>query len=121
MIPLNSLFETPVKQDRDAAFFSYTRSICPTCKKVIDAHIVLRDDRVWMQKKCPQHGYFEVEISSDAEYYVKSLSYTKPGTMPFRRGSAVGRTCPACITTTSTAPSNCANRSPVCCWIPVAN
>ena len=28
------------------------------------------------------------------------------------RGSAGDRTCPACITTTSTAPSNCANRSP---------
>ena len=29
----------PVKQDRDAAFLSFTRSICPECKKVIDAHI----------------------------------------------------------------------------------
>ena len=95
MIPLNSLFEAPpVKQDRDAAFFSYTRSICPTCKKVIDAHIVLRDDRVWMQKKCPQHGYFEVEVSSDAEYYVKSLSYTKPGTMPYRFATKVEHGCP---------------------------
>jgi uncharacterized radical SAM superfamily Fe-S cluster-containing enzyme len=95
VIPLSSLFEAPaVKQDRDAAFFSYTRSICPTCKKLIDAHIVLREDRVWMQKKCPQHGYFEVEISSDAEYYVKSLSYTKPGTMPYRFATKVEHGCP---------------------------
>ncbi|MBD0326172.1 MAG: radical SAM protein, partial [Pyrinomonadaceae bacterium] len=95
MIPLNSLFEAPlVKKDRDAAFFSYTRSICPSCKKLIDAHIVLRDDRVWMQKKCSQHGYFEVEISSDAEYYVKSLSYTKPGTMPLNFSTKVEHGCP---------------------------
>ncbi len=44
----------PAKRNRDAAFFAFTRSICPTCKKVIDAHIVLRDEQVWMQKKCPR-------------------------------------------------------------------
>lgn len=95
MLPLNSLFNAPApKEDRDAAFFSYTRSICPGCKKVIDAHIVLRDDRVFMQKKCSQHGFFEVEISSDAEYYVKSLSYTKPGTIPYRFATRVEHGCP---------------------------
>jgi uncharacterized radical SAM superfamily Fe-S cluster-containing enzyme len=84
----------PPKRDRDAAFFSYTRSICPTCKKIIDAHIVLRDDKVWMQKKCPKHGFFEVEVSSDAEYYTRSLSYTKPGTMPYRFATKVEHGCP---------------------------
>ena len=85
MIPLDSIFQAPpARKDRDSAFFSYTRSICPKCRKVIDAHIVLRDGRVWMQKKCPEHGYFEVEVSSDAEYYIRSLNYTKPGTMPLR-------------------------------------
>ena len=95
MIQLEPLFAgPPPKKDRDAAFFSYTRSICPKCKKIIDAHIVLRDDRVWMQKKCPKHGFFEVEISSDAEYYTKSLSYTKPGTMPYRFATKVEHGCP---------------------------
>jgi uncharacterized radical SAM superfamily Fe-S cluster-containing enzyme len=88
------LASPPPKRDRDAAFFSYTRSICPTCKKIIDAHIVLRDDRVWMQKKCPKHGFFEVEVSSDAEYYIGSLSYTKPGTMPYRFATKVEHGCP---------------------------
>jgi len=82
------------KRDRSSAFFNYTRSICPTCKKVIDAHIVLRDGRVYMEKKCPQHGHFEVEISSDADYYVKSLSYTKPGTLPLRFSTKVEHGCP---------------------------
>ena len=50
----------PAKRNRDAAFFGFTRSICPKCKKVIDAHIVLRDAQVFMQKKCPAHGSFEV-------------------------------------------------------------
>jgi hypothetical protein len=60
---MDILYQARVKQDRDAAFLSYTRSICPVCKKLIDAHLVLRADKIFMQKKCPQHGYVEVEIS----------------------------------------------------------
>jgi len=48
-----------------------------------------------MQKKCPQHGFFEVEISSDTEYYVKSLSYTKPGTIPLKFSTRVEHGCPS--------------------------
>src|SRR4051812_5087352 len=83
-----------VKQDRSSAFLTYTRSICPNCKDVIDAHIVLRDGMVYMQKRCRAHGSFEVEISNDADYYVKSLSYTKPGTMPFKFSTKVEHGCP---------------------------
>ena len=91
---MHTIFDVPVRQERDGAFLSYTRSICPVCKNVIDAHIVLRADSVYMQKKCPQHGYFEVETSSDADYYVKSLSYTKPGVKPFRFDTRVEHGCP---------------------------
>jgi hypothetical protein len=91
---MDILLEHRQKRDRDAAFFSYTRSICPTCKGLIDAHIVLKGGAVWMQKKCPQHGYFEVEISSDDKYYLESLTYTKPGTMPFKFYTKVEHGCP---------------------------
>ena len=89
MLPLAN-----VKQDRNAAFLTYTRSICPNCKDLIDAHIVLRDGAVYMQKRCREHGMFEVEISNDADYYLKSLSYTKPGTVPFRFSTKVELGCP---------------------------
>ena len=83
-----------VKKDRDSAFYGFTRSICPTCKKVIDAHVVLRGGQVFMEKKCSSHGKFEVLISSDAEYYIKSLTYTKPGTLPFEFVTRVEHGCP---------------------------
>ncbi len=70
---MDVLWQARTKQDRDAAFYAFTRSICPQCKQVIDAHIVLRGGQVFMQKKCPKHGRFEVLVSSDADYYVKSL------------------------------------------------
>ncbi len=92
---MESLFVPPVKKDRDAAFLSYTRSICPTCKKNIDAHIVMRESKIYLQKRCPKHGYFEVETSDDADYYLNSLTYTKPGTMPLEFATRVEHGCPS--------------------------
>ena len=91
----NPILPPSQKQDRDAAFLAFTRSICPQCKKVIDAHILLRDGQVFMEKKCPQHGKFEVLTSSDADYYMRSLSYTKPGTLPFEFATKVEHGCPS--------------------------
>ena len=48
--------ERPVKRDRDEVFLELTRSICPVCKRVIDAEINARDERVIMRKRCPEHG-----------------------------------------------------------------
>jgi uncharacterized radical SAM superfamily Fe-S cluster-containing enzyme len=50
---------TPQIQDADYIFYELTRSICPTCRRVIDAHILLRDEKVYMRKSCPEHGVFE--------------------------------------------------------------
>jgi uncharacterized radical SAM superfamily Fe-S cluster-containing enzyme len=83
-----------VKEERDGAFLNYTRSICPRCRKVIDTHVVLRNDKIFFQKRCPEHGSFDVEISNDAAYYVKSLNYTKPGLKPFAISTKVEHGCP---------------------------
>ena len=48
--------EPRMKQDADYIFHDLTRSICPECKAVIDAQIIIRDDKVFMRKRCPHHG-----------------------------------------------------------------
>ncbi len=51
---------TPVmpirKKDADYVFYELTRSICPECRRVIDAQILLRHNKVYMRKRCPEHG-----------------------------------------------------------------
>src|SRR5271166_3558828 len=42
------------KQDVDYVFYELTRSICPECRRVIDAQILLRDNKVYMRKRCPE-------------------------------------------------------------------
>ena len=36
-----------MKKDADYIFYELTRSICPKCRKVIDAKVVLRDNKAW--------------------------------------------------------------------------
>ena len=46
----------PAKRDADYVFYELTRSICPTCRRVLDAKILLRDNKVYMARRCPQCG-----------------------------------------------------------------
>ena len=82
------------RDDADYVFYELTRSICPKCLDTIDAQILLKDGRVIMRKRCPAHGWFEALISSDADMYLESLRYNKPGTMPLGFSTAVVDGCP---------------------------
>lgn len=39
-----------------------TESVCPECLRVIPAKKIVRDDGIYMVKKCPEHGEYEVLI-----------------------------------------------------------
>ncbi len=84
----------PQKRTADSIFYELTRSICPECKQVIDAQIHLKDNKVFMRKRCKTHGWFEALISSDAEGYVNSLKYNRPGTIPLEYTTEVKDGCP---------------------------
>ena len=50
--------------------------------------------KVYMRKRCPTHGWFEGIISSDAEMYVNSIKFNKPGTIPLEFSTEVKDGCP---------------------------
>src|SRR5262252_2932912 len=77
------------KQDADYVFFELTRSICPECRKVIDAQIILRSQQVFMRKRCPEHGQFEALVYADADAYISQSRFNKPGTIPLAYTSAI--------------------------------
>ncbi|MGH2668553.1 MAG: hypothetical protein ACRDH5_05425, partial [bacterium] len=39
--------------DRDEVVLEVTRSICPVCKRVLDAEVNAREDQVFLRKRCP--------------------------------------------------------------------
>ena len=75
-------------------FHDLTRSICPECRQVIDAQVLLRDDKVYLRKRCPEHGWFEGLVYADATAYVEHARYNKPGQAPARISTQVVDGCP---------------------------
>ncbi len=82
------------KVDRDEIFLEYTKSICPVCKTVVDAEVNIRDNRVFLRKRCREHGQFEALVYSDAELYMRQVRFNKPGTLPLEFQTAVRDGCP---------------------------
>ena len=71
-----------------------TRSICPVCRNVIDAQVLLREDGAFMRKRCPEHGWFEGLIYGDARAYVEQAKFNKPGQAPARISTESINGCP---------------------------
>jgi len=74
----------PARHDRPYIYHNFTNSLCPKCLKVIQAKIILQNNKVYMLKTCPEHGAMRTLISSDAAYYLSQSQYNKPGTLPRR-------------------------------------
>ena len=85
----------PVKRDRDEVFVEYTKSICPVCKVVVDGQVNIRDDKVYLRKRCPEHGQFEALVYGDAQMYLDSARFNKPGTIPLTFQTEVRDGCPS--------------------------
>ena len=82
------------RQDRDEVFIELTKSICPVCKRVLDAEVNIREDKVYLRKRCPDHGEFEALVYGDAQMYMDSLRFNKPGTLPLETQTEVVDGCP---------------------------
>ena len=80
--------------DREDVFLELTRSICPLCKRVIDAEVSAREGRVILRKRCPVHGEFEALVYSDADAYVAQQRFNKPGTVPLALQTETQDGCP---------------------------
>lgn len=83
------------KRDRDEVFVEYTKSICPVCKVVLDAQVNIRQDKVYLRKRCKEHGQFEALVYGDAQAYLSSTRFNKPGTIPLTFQTEVRDGCPS--------------------------
>jgi uncharacterized radical SAM superfamily Fe-S cluster-containing enzyme len=94
MNPMTDAAAGATKKDADYVFYELTRSICPECRRLIDAHVILRDGKVFMRKRCPEHGQFEALVYADADAYARNARFNKPGTIPLAFNHAVEHGCP---------------------------
>ncbi len=75
-------------------FMDLTRSLCPVCRRVVDAQVLARDGKVILRKRCPEHGSSEALLSSDLSWYLHGMRYTRTGLLPTARATDVQQGCP---------------------------
>src|ERR687892_1586675 len=91
----NRHMEAAIKRaTHDSVFLEQTRSICPRCRQLVEAEVHARDGKVFLRKRCPQHGEFEALVYGDAQRYVEIQRYNKPGERPLRLQTDVAEGCP---------------------------
>lgn len=78
---------------RDYTFLGTTRSLCPQCRRLVDAKIIVRHGRVYFRKHCPEHGTFEDFVCSDANYYDRH-EFDQPARAPRHYGTLPDKGCP---------------------------
>lgn len=79
---------------RKYTYYDFTLSLCPTCLKRIDAKIVFENNKVFMLKRCPEHGSSKVLIADDVPYYKNTRNYNKPSETPYKFNTNTHYGCP---------------------------
>jgi len=80
---------------RPYLFYDSAVSICSTCLARVEAKILLKDERVFLEKWCPEHGRERVLIADDAAYYRKAREvFIKTPEMPRRFNTEQRWGCP---------------------------
>ena len=83
------------RKNRPYLFYDTTQAVCTTCLRPVEAKIVFKEDKVYMDKWCPVHGTERVLVSDDVAYYRLCREvFVKHPEMPQRFGTEMRHGCP---------------------------
>jgi uncharacterized radical SAM superfamily Fe-S cluster-containing enzyme len=83
------------EKKRPYIFYDVVISICSTCYRKIEGKTVFEDGKVYLLKRCPQHGHERVLIADDVEYYRLCREvFIKAPEMPLVYNTPVKWGCP---------------------------
>src|SRR5262245_41145821 len=55
-----------------SSIIKHTTSLCPHCRRQVAAEVYELDGKVYLRKRCDEHGEFDVLINSDRRLYYES-------------------------------------------------
>ncbi len=82
------------RKSTEHVYYSMTKGLCRVCKRSVDVKIHFRDDQVWFDKFCPEHGHQSCMVASSVEWYLDALSFVAPHTPPRGETKPVREGCP---------------------------
>lgn len=77
----------------DHTMIGVTDSLCPSCMKVVPAKIITKGKRVYLRKRCPEHGQRDDYVCADVAWWDRGEGHT-PSVLPLIRSTANGKGCP---------------------------
>ncbi|NQU76349.1 MAG: hypothetical protein HQ546_08575, partial [Planctomycetes bacterium] len=51
-------------------------TLCPDCQAILVGRYFVEDGAVWIEKTCPEHGYFRDCINRDVQLYAKAMYWS---------------------------------------------
>lgn len=63
----------------DSMIIKKTKSLCPTCRMVLDADVVEEDGKIWLVRTCPEHGTYRGLYWSDSAMFRRFEEYEVVG------------------------------------------
>jgi 7,8-dihydro-6-hydroxymethylpterin dimethyltransferase len=80
---------------RPYLFYDTAVSICSTCLRKVEGKIIFESGKVFLTKRCPEHGAQKVLLADDVDYYRRCREiFIKPPEMPVRYNTPVKWGCP---------------------------
>jgi hypothetical protein len=80
---------------RPYLYYDQAVSVCSLCLRRIEASLVIKDGKVFMDKWCPEHGRERVLVADDADYYRMARErFIKPPELPERFNTERRWGCP---------------------------
>jgi 7,8-dihydro-6-hydroxymethylpterin dimethyltransferase len=83
-----------MNNQRNYIYYDHTISLCNVCHRKIDAKILFEDQKVFLAKKCKDHGFQRVLIADDIEYYKQIRNYNKASEYPLKPHTETHFGCP---------------------------
>jgi len=80
---------------RPYLYYDIAQALCSKCLRKVDAKILFQEGKVYLDKRCPQHGRERVLIADDIDYYKRCREvFLKPPEQPNFTQTAIKYGCP---------------------------
>lgn len=80
---------------RPYLYYDVAVSICSVCHRKVEGKILFEAGHVFLDKRCPEHGFERVLVSDDVDYYRRSREvFLKAPEMPARYNTPIRWGCP---------------------------
>lgn len=67
--------------------YMHTQALCPVCRTKVQARIIAENGEVLLEKFCPEHRFSKSLLSTDIDWYEKSMAYIKPRAYPLKNAT----------------------------------